>query len=178
MHITISYSDIPIFRYSDIPLPIPPQFSWNTGGSKKGGVGHISPRVFRRRLGRYWHPLGCQAIALRKPPQWGVIYRTLYTVYQYRASSKVHILYQYNSIQGTVSSSDVGQVRAALAPDERDFLSLTSRKIDTPYEIVATLHRPRLKKKKNHRPPLQKKETKPRTTNVHKLTTIITILLS
>ena len=36
---------------------------------KEIGVGNISPRAFRRRIVRYWHPLGCRAIELGKPPQ-------------------------------------------------------------------------------------------------------------
>ena len=36
--------------------------SWISAGSKKVGVGNISPRAFRRRIVRCWQPLGCRAI--------------------------------------------------------------------------------------------------------------------
>ena len=56
----------------------------STGGvvsvPKKVGVGKISPSAFRRRIVREWHPLGCRAIELGKPPQEGVIYTMSYTV--------------------------------------------------------------------------------------------------
>ena len=41
---------------------------------KNVGFGSISPKAFRRRMVRYWHPLGCRAIELEKPPKGGVIY--------------------------------------------------------------------------------------------------------
>ena len=53
--------------------------SWDGAGAKKLGVGNISPSAFRKRIVRYWHPLGCRAIELGKPPpQGGVIYTVVY----------------------------------------------------------------------------------------------------
>ena len=40
--------------------------------AKPVGVRNISPRAFRRRIVRYWHPLGRRAIELGKPPRGGV----------------------------------------------------------------------------------------------------------
>ena len=51
--------------------------SWTSAGAKNVGVGNISPRAFRRRIVRYWNPLGCRAIDLGKPPQGGVIHTVL-----------------------------------------------------------------------------------------------------
>ena len=42
-------------------------------GAKKIGVGNFSAGAFRRRIVRFWHPLGCRAIELGKQPQGGVI---------------------------------------------------------------------------------------------------------
>ena len=45
-------------------------------GAKKVGIGSISPRAFRRRVVRYWHPVGCRAIKLGKwPPRGRDIHR-------------------------------------------------------------------------------------------------------
>ena len=43
--------------------------SWNSVDAKNVGVGNISPRALRRRIVRDWHPLGCRAIELGKPPR-------------------------------------------------------------------------------------------------------------
>ena len=46
--------------------------SWNSVGASKVGVGNIPLRAFRSRIARYWHcwhPLGCRAIELGRPPQ-------------------------------------------------------------------------------------------------------------
>ena len=48
--------------------------SWNSVGAKKVGVRNISPRAFRRRVVRYWHPRGCRVIELGKTPEGDVIY--------------------------------------------------------------------------------------------------------
>ena len=62
----------------------------------KVGAGNISPRAFRRRTVRYWHPLGCRGIDLGKPPQGGVIYCTQYTVHVAVCSaSPLAILFNY-----------------------------------------------------------------------------------
>ena len=45
--------------------------SWNGIVVKTFGIGNISPRAVRRRIVRYWFPLGCRAIELEKPPQGG-----------------------------------------------------------------------------------------------------------
>ena len=45
---------------------------------KMVGVRNISSRAFRRHIVRYWHPLGCRAIGLAKPPQGGVMYTVVY----------------------------------------------------------------------------------------------------
>ena len=45
----------------------------NCTGARKVGVRNISSSAFRRRIVRYWNPLGCRAIEPVKPPQWGVI---------------------------------------------------------------------------------------------------------
>ena len=52
----------------------------NSVRAKKVGVEIISPRAFRRRIVRYWHwhPLGCRAIGLGKPPQGGMMYTVVY----------------------------------------------------------------------------------------------------
>ena len=47
--------------------------TWNSIGAEKVGVENLSRRAFRRRIVRYWHPLGCRAIELGKPLQ-GVLY--------------------------------------------------------------------------------------------------------
>ena len=47
-------------------------------GDKKVGDGNISPTAFRRRIVRYWHPLGCRAIELEKPSYGGVMYTVVY----------------------------------------------------------------------------------------------------
>ena len=68
VHITLSYPLGPIShaRYLDS--------SWNSVGAEKVGVVNISSGAFRRRrVVRYWHPLGRRAIELRKPPQGGFI---------------------------------------------------------------------------------------------------------
>ena len=41
---------------------------------KMVGGGNVSPGAFRRRVVRYWHPLGCRAIELGRPPREGVMY--------------------------------------------------------------------------------------------------------
>ena len=63
--ITPPWADFPWCRYLN---------SWNGVGAKKGGVGNITRRAFRRCIVRcwHWHPLGCQAIELGKPPEWCV----------------------------------------------------------------------------------------------------------
>ena len=38
---------------------------------KSSALESISPRAFRRRVVRCWHPLGCRAIELGKPPPGG-----------------------------------------------------------------------------------------------------------
>ena len=48
-------------------------YSWNSVGAEDVGAGNILSRAFRRRIVRYWYPLGCRAIELRKPPQGGVM---------------------------------------------------------------------------------------------------------
>ena len=40
-----------------------------TGAKKKVGVGNTLSRAIRRRIVRYWHPLGCRAMEPGKPPQ-------------------------------------------------------------------------------------------------------------
>ena len=56
---------------ADFPCSISPQLERDR--CQKVGVGIISPKAFRRRIVRYWHPLGCRAIGLGKPPQGEVI---------------------------------------------------------------------------------------------------------
>ena len=60
--------------WADFPWSITPQLSWNSAGAKRVGVGNVSPRAFRRRFVRCWHPLGCRAIELGKPRKGGVVY--------------------------------------------------------------------------------------------------------
>ena len=59
---------------------------------EKVDVGSISPRAFRRRIVRYWRPLGYRAIQLGKSPQ-GCVYTlvrihrcTKYTVFSFSPS--------------------------------------------------------------------------------------------
>ena len=47
---------------------------------KKVGVRNSSPRDFRSRIVRYWHPLGCRAIELGKPAPG--VYNTHRRIYQ------------------------------------------------------------------------------------------------
>ena len=48
---------------------------WNRGGRLRGRLcKHLAERYFRRRIVRYRHPLGSQAIGLGNPPPGGVIY--------------------------------------------------------------------------------------------------------
>ena len=42
------------------------------------GVGNVSPRAFRIRTVRYWHPLGCRAIEHGTPLQGGVMYTVVH----------------------------------------------------------------------------------------------------
>ena len=67
----MSHTLWPIFhdRYLD---------SRNSAYGEKLGVGNISPRALRRRIGRYWHLLGYREIEPGKPPQGIVIYPVLY----------------------------------------------------------------------------------------------------
>ena len=51
--------------------------SRNSAGATKLGVGNISPRGFRRHIVRHWHPLGCGAIELGKPPPQGGVITTV-----------------------------------------------------------------------------------------------------
>ena len=43
----------------------------NSADAEKVSIGNISPGASRRRIVRYWHPLGCRAIELGRPPQGG-----------------------------------------------------------------------------------------------------------
>ena len=51
-----------------------------TGGGRLRGrlCKHLAERYFRRRIVRYRHPLGSQAIGLGNPPPGGVIYAVVY----------------------------------------------------------------------------------------------------
>ena len=58
--------------YTTLPWPIFHAgylYSWNSGGAKEVVVENVSPGALRRRIIRYWHPLGCRALDLCKPPQ-------------------------------------------------------------------------------------------------------------
>ena len=53
--------------------------TWNRADAKKVCVANNLARAFRRHIVRYWHywhPLGCRAIDLGKPPEGGLIYTT------------------------------------------------------------------------------------------------------
>ena len=49
---------------------------------KEVGIRNVSPRAFRKRIVRYWLPLGCRAIELETPLQGGVIHNVV-PVYGY-----------------------------------------------------------------------------------------------
>ena len=76
--------------------------------AKTVGVGNISPRPWRKRIVRYWHPLGCRAIGLGKPPQGCVTYTIGYTVimgslphvYKWRYVMTAPVLYPLLSYGG------------------------------------------------------------------------------
>ena len=75
------------------------------------GVGSISPRAFRKRIVRYWHPLRCRANQLGKPPQGCVIHCThrptrYLLTYVFRSRAAV------SGLQYTAVVAHAGQIRS------------------------------------------------------------------
>ena len=101
-------------------------------------VGNISRRAFRRRIVRYWHPLGCRAIELGKPPQGGVMHtvvpgKHLLTIH-FGHSSFVWpmLLFSFSVSQGVKTRFAVGFSCRHGAGQKRGFL--LGKSVDILYE--------------------------------------------
>ena len=77
--------------------------------------------LFRRRMVRCWHPLGCRAIERGRPPKRGVCGGTpSYTVYQYAKERHYGLWYTIpNHWAKTKSTREISMARKYTVPDMR-----------------------------------------------------------
>ena len=137
MHITLSYplGPISLARYLH---------SWNGVGAEKVAVVNISSGAFRRRrVVRYWHPLGRRAIELGKPPQGGVMYTVV--VYRMYPSFGTAVLSATRASHARPTQPPAGSPAEERAPTPNSASGMRGKLIRrrslVHVEACATLHR-------------------------------------